>query len=374
MKLTILAVITVGLLAGPTAALADPIQSGTTVNLTFRTCIQGATACDSLSPAINTYAGFPGDQTAQANESDPNFGATSGSAELDGGTAGTLSATASSLSGKRNGGNSATLQRYTNVGSVTETLTLNAVLSYDQVVPSGNAGFPASGQSSASAYVFIFSTSDESIEAGDTEESNWQAVFLGNFCGTCTNPPPSNYQELDADFFGDSSNATGAGTMTRTLSVDVDPGESVWIGAQLQSLAANGAVVDATLNTNLSSNVYSCVGFEPPADRDVSVKKPNRVVPLRMTLLDGDGQIVFNIDSPVVNVAYEGSYTYGPSTLEELNYAGRGDEGNMFQFDGSKWAFNLSTRGLASGEYTITAVSGGDYVIDPSCEVVVTIQ
>ena len=375
MKHNILAVITVGLLAGPTAALADKIQSSTTVNLTFRTCIAGTTACDGVSDAINTYAGFPGDQTAQANASDPDFGATSGSAELAGGTVGKLSATSSSLTGKRNGGNSATLQRYTNVGSVTERMTLNAVLSYDQVVPLGNAGFPGAGRSSASAYVFIVSTSDESIEAGVTEESNFQAVFFGNFCPTCPNPPPSDFQELDADFFGDFSNATGAGTMTRTLSVDVDPGESIWIGARLQSIAANGAVVDATLKTNLSSNVYSCVGFEPPADRDVSVKKPNRVVPLRMTLLDKDGMIVYDIASPVVEVDYSGSYIFEPGGLEELNFAGRGDEGNMFAFNGSNWAFNLSTKGLASGEYTITAVAGSpDYVIDPTCEVVVTIQ
>lgn len=376
MKLNILAVITVGLLAGPTAALADLIQSGTTVNLTFRTCIAGTTACDDFSPAINTYAGFPGDQTAQANASDPDFGATSGSAELAGVTVGKLSATASSLTGKRNGGNSATLQRYTNMGSVTETLTLNAVLSYDQVVPLDNTDFPPPGQSSAPAQVFIFSTSDESIEAGDTKESNWQAVFFANTCGTCTNPRFANFSFLAGAAFGDSSNATGAGTMTRTLSVDVDPGESIWIAAQLQSLAANGAVVDATLNTNFSSkDIYSCVGFEPPADRDVFVKKPNRVVPLRMTLLDGDGMIVYDIASPVVSVDYSGSYTFESGELEELDFAGRGDEGNMFAFDGSKWAFNLSTKGLASGEYTITAVAGSpDYVINPTCEVVVTIQ
>jgi hypothetical protein len=238
-----------------------------------------------------------------------------------------------------------------------------------------NAGFPAAGQSSASANVFIFSTTDESIEAGVTEESNWQAVFFGNLCGSCQNPPFSNFVFLRGAGFGDSSNTTGAGTMTRTLSLDVDPGESIWIAAQLQSLAANGAVVDATLNTNLSSNVYSCVGFEPPADRDVFVKKPNRVLPLRMTLLDKDGMIVYDIASPVVSLDYSGSYTFESGELEELDFAGRGDEGNMFAFDGSKWAFNLSTKGLATGEYTIKAVAGSpDYVIDPTCEVTVTIQ
>jgi hypothetical protein len=119
---------------------------------------------------------------------------------------------------------------------------------------------------------------------------------------------------------------------------------------------------------------YSCVGFEPPANSDMLVRKPNRVLPLRMTLLDEHGQIVYDIAAPVVQIDYAGTHSYDTDDLEELNYAGRGDEGNMFQFDGSKWAFNLSTKGLARGEYTIRAVPGGDYAIDPTCELVVTIQ
>ena len=85
--------------------------------------------------------------------------------------------------------------------------------------------------------------------------------------------------------------------------------------------------------------------------------------------------VVYDIASPVVSVDYSGSYTDQSTDLEELNVAGRGDEGNMFAFDGSKWAFNMSTKGLAKGEYTITAVAGSpDYVIDPACEVAVIIQ
>lgn len=127
-------------------------------------------------------------------------------------------------------------------------------------------------------------------------------------------------------------------------------------------------------STTTDVPTYSCVGFEPPANSDVFVRKPNRVLPLRMTLLDEHDQIVFDIDGPVLEIDYVGTHTYDPSDLEELNFAGRGDEGNIFQFDGSEWAFNLSTKGLASGEYTIRAVSGGAYAIDPACEVVVAIQ
>jgi hypothetical protein len=55
---------------------------------------------------------------------------------------------------------------------------------------------------------------------------------------------------------------------------------------------------------------------------------------------------------------------------------GQGDDGNQFVFDGKFWAFNLSTKGLAPGTYTITAVSGNlsEYVIDPTCTAVVEIE
>lgn len=119
---------------------------------------------------------------------------------------------------------------------------------------------------------------------------------------------------------------------------------------------------------------YSCSGFEPPADRDIVVKKPNRALPLRMTLLDADGAIVYDIAPPVLSAGYQAEPGDTPADAGELDYAGRGDDGNMFMFDGTGWVFNLSTKGLAPGEYTISAVPGGAYAIDPGCEVVVTIQ
>lgn len=52
------------------------------------------------------------------------------------------------------------------------------------------------------------------------------------------------------------------------------------------------------------------------------------------------------------------------------------DDGNMFVFDDIYWGFNMKTKGLASGSYTLTVVSGdlAEYVIDPACEVNLTIQ
>lgn len=128
-----------------------------------------------------------------------------------------------------------------------------------------------------------------------------------------------------------------------------------------------------------AGQLLACEGFEAPLDADVSVNKPNRVLPLRMTLVDGAGIPWTDTDitaSPVLQLTYnDGGYPDGFADLEELETAGKGDDGNMFVFNGSNWAFNMRTKGLASGNYTITVVSGdlAEYVIDPTCEVSLTI-
>lgn len=120
---------------------------------------------------------------------------------------------------------------------------------------------------------------------------------------------------------------------------------------------------------------FACEGFKPPADSDIVIKKPNRVVPLRMMLFDRDGMSIWNVAPPVVNINYQPANGDPAETLNELTFAGRGDEGNQFLFDGTFWAFNLSTRGFAPGEYTITAMPGSsDYAIDPTCQATLTVQ
>lgn len=121
----------------------------------------------------------------------------------------------------------------------------------------------------------------------------------------------------------------------------------------------------------------ACEGFKAPADRDVSINRPNRVVPLRMQLVDDDGFYVgdYELAPPVLQVAYSSGGDF-VEFADELNYAGRGDEGNQFIFDGNYWAFNLGTRGLASGTYQLSVTSGdaSQYVVNPSCEVTVVIN
>lgn len=78
----------------------------------------------------------------------------------------------------------------------------------------------------------------------------------------------------------------------------------------------------------------------------------------------------------IANDRWAASTVPGPFR-DELNSAGKGDDGNTFQFDGSSWAFNLKTSNFdASGTYKITVVSGNedDHVIDPTCMVEFVIE
>ena len=111
--------------------------------------------------------------------------------------------------------------------------------------------------------------------------------------------------------------------------------------------------------------VYYCTGFDAPMDKVISVKKANRVLPLKMVCTDGNGNIVgsTSIASPIVQVTKSPA---GPATdpVGELLSAGQGTDGNQFVFDGSRWAFNLQTKNFTgSGTYTITAVAGGGDVL-----------
>ena len=117
--------------------------------------------------------------------------------------------------------------------------------------------------------------------------------------------------------------------------------------------------------------VLSCVGFRPPADAALSVRKNRRALPMRMTLLDSDGMQIWDIEPPIVSLTFAPPNGEPSSYTDELEYNGYGDDGNMFVWHGAEWGFNLSTKGLAAGTYKISAVSGGvSYTIeDPGCTV-----
>jgi len=112
--------------------------------------------------------------------------------------------------------------------------------------------------------------------------------------------------------------------------------------------------------------VYTCEGFEPPMDKTVSVKKRNRVLPLKMVCVDGAGNELTDadIDAPIVQVVKDGGAMEETVPDDEYLFAGKGDEGNEFTFAGSQWQFNLSTKNFTGqGTYEISVAPGGSDVL-----------
>lgn len=122
----------------------------------------------------------------------------------------------------------------------------------------------------------------------------------------------------------------------------------------------------------LSCNCSTPTLFDPPADRDITVKKGNRVLPLKFTLCDENGFPVTDVSPPVAEVDFAGTLDMDPDFYESDQFlsAGHGDDGNEFVNIGDHWQLNLQTKMfIADGVYEIYAVSPdpAEYVISPTC-------
>jgi len=214
----------------------------------MRHCIAGESICDSISPTHrHAVGGTPGSPRAQADLKDAEFGETAGSAYLDGepGVA-KITANVTSLPARRNASSSFVLQRYTNTSVGAQTLTFGGDMTYDQTVPEQNSTFPADGGGRSGAFVEmeLFSLQTDFIEAGTSAEDNF-GLFDGG--------PPPGYQSLDyAKADGMISDVTGQGDENLSISAVLKPGDSIWMLAIMQAIAANGAVVEANLDTKLT--------------------------------------------------------------------------------------------------------------------------
>jgi hypothetical protein len=146
-----------------------------------------------------------------------------------------------------------------------------------------------------------------------------------------------------------------------------DPVKQTFIGGYFESLSIVPSL--------------SCNGFYEPMNRyPVKVKK-NRVLPLKMELFNGGGQVItdFNLlSSPILRITHStDAFVIPVDVSEDALPAGLGTDGNEFVFtDEGYWQFNLKTKNYsAPGTYTIEAISGDEwqYRIDPNCVTIFTI-
>ncbi len=223
------------ILAAPLAAQAVEITAGTSEYVTFRDCIPGAGACDTVSHIVSgRYGGSPGAVSSSAGESFAGYGSAAGSVSLSGVIgAPVLHASATSLAGKRVNTNSVALQSYTYTGTTTTTRTFGGTLTYDLLATGyypDNTGIYAT--------IDAFSLTAAAIDAGTTAEDNFNALFNDDLSAW-------GYADIAASTWAD--NATNpAGAATLGVTVTLTPGETIWLRVLLQTPAANGSTVDAS--------------------------------------------------------------------------------------------------------------------------------
>jgi hypothetical protein len=148
-----------------------------------------------------------------------------------------------------------------------------------------------------------------------------------------------------------------------------------WNDKTLQSHPASGYIVEADVS---SIPDFSCVGdsFESPFSEPITLNnkmknKMKKVIPVKMALIDADGNLITESDisaPPVVDVSYTPGFDAVYSYDSELLPPGLADDGNDFRFGYPYWAINLATKQFTSaGTYEVTAVAGDEsYMIDAS--------
>lgn len=231
--------IAAALLAGPAAALAIPVQTSTSVLVSNRDCIAGATSiCDGFTAILNqSVDGLPGALSAGTNLSSAKYGTVDSSIALSG-VAGAPIIKARSVSGAatRVSTNAIALQRYTYTGTTTATRTFGGTLTYSNSIPAANANFAIN--SGVFAAIRLFTLPMAGVEVGATAESQFFALF-----GRPWDTPGGTL--LGEAFYSDyANNPAGSGSLGVT--VTVNPGDSFFVSALLQTPSVNGAIIDAS--------------------------------------------------------------------------------------------------------------------------------
>lgn len=121
--------------------------------------------------------------------------------------------------------------------------------------------------------------------------------------------------------------------------------------------------------------LYACIGFEPPLHEGPVTVRGSRALPLKAELVDEAGFPVddaFIAAPPVLQVMFNAASGGSPIDVTgDALSAGRGTEGNQFEFSDGRWRFNLKTDNYgATGDYQLSMASGDvqEYAVDPTCQ------
>ena len=147
--------------------------------------------------------------------------------------------------GKRVNTNSVALQRYVYEGSEPVTRTFAAELTYSQSLTYDYDQYEEGKVVLSGVYaaIWIFKTGSEFINVGESSESNFDALFQFPFLAERYD---GTFVDLGFDQFLDSKPEVLNGRKLLSVTVELNPGDAIWVYALLQTPAANGSWVDAS--------------------------------------------------------------------------------------------------------------------------------
>ena len=254
-------------IGGCAAAQAQDVNSSTSAFVSARDCISGTSGCDSISH-VRYYAvgGNPGDSSASAAQSPTGYGTSSAGATLTGVIgAPILTVSAVSTAGNREAASAFGLQSYTYTGTSATQDTFGGSVSYSQTI---NGNYPSSVGSGIQATIDVFTLPAGTLfNAGESALDNYDALADaadGN-SGVYTTPI-AGFTLLGSNTFSDTTtHLTGLGHTS--VSVTLQPGETVWVIASLGAFAPNGTVIDPTFTTQWtdSSNLVQASAVPEPS-------------------------------------------------------------------------------------------------------------
>jgi len=258
----------VGLLSGSFAAQAQFVTSSTSVEATSRDCIAGTSGCDGISKIVQfTMDGNPGSTASSASQSLPGYGPVSASAALTGGTP-VLNVAAASDAGTRQGATAFALQSYTYTGTSSTTDTFGGTVTYSQTI---NGSYPlATTGSGTSIGIEVFTLAPGALfNAGATALDN-NAALADAFSGNT--PVDDGIIQTGFTLLG-SNNASDPftnplGTLSTSVTVALNPGQTVWVLSELGAFAPNGSTVGQgfTAQWSNSANLVTGVVGAPELD------------------------------------------------------------------------------------------------------------
>jgi hypothetical protein len=142
----------------------------------------------------------------------------------------------------RNTSNDGAMAEYTYTGTSVASLTFTGTMSYSQTLPA-NSQFGG-----AASFLDIFTLPGSSINAGANATSNFNTVFAeGNSSG---------FVDIGSVEFL-ASTGTESGDITISVTNLINPGETFWAWALLQTPSTENGTVSAALHTSFSGSALS---------------------------------------------------------------------------------------------------------------------